>query len=188
MTDTNEKQAPAQTTGPIVARAATYYRMTRYIMVIVLFGYGIWSIRDGFVRYPNENAEARAAGKDILPHPGLDVPFNQIFGIVLPPLSIVLLIYCLRKSRGEIRLEGQTLHAPGHPPVPLDSITAIDERLWDRKGIAYVNYEVENRQGQILLDDFIYQRDPIDAIHKQVKEYIAPGDEESDEDEDDEAR
>jgi hypothetical protein len=174
MTDTNEKETISATDGPVIARAATYYRMTRYIMVAVLFGYGMLSIRDGFFKYPRENAEARAAGKDILPHAGLDVPFNQVFGVLLPPLSILMLILCLRKSRGEIRLDGQTLHAPGHPPVPLDAITAVDQRLWDRKGIAYVEYESDNRRGRITLDDFIYQRDPIDEIHKRITAYIAP--------------
>ena len=178
MTESNEsKPETLNYQGAIVARAATYYRMTRYIMVIVLFGYGLWSIRDGFIRYPRENAEAHAAGKDILPHPGLDVPFNRVFGIVLPPLSIVMLIYCLHKSRGEIRLDENTLHAPGHPPVPLDSITAVDQRLWDRKGIAYVDYEQENRAGRITLDDFIYDRDPIDAIHKRITSALAAEDE-----------
>jgi hypothetical protein len=180
MTNTNasdDSAAATPTKGEVVARGATYYRMTRYIMVAVLFGYGLWSIRDGFSRYPRENAEDRAAGKDIIRHPGLDVPFNQFFGVVLPPLSIVMLICCLRKSRGEITFDGQTLSAPGHPSVPLDAITAVDQRLWDRKGIAYVDYELPDRKGRITLDDFIYDRDPIDEIHKRVTQYIAPPDE-----------
>lgn len=177
MTDTNEKQTSTQTTGPVVARAATYYRVTRYVMVVVLFGYGIWSIRDGFFRYPRENAEAKAAGKDVLPHAALDVPFNQVIGVLLPPLSIFMLIYSLRKSRGEIRLDGQTLQAPGHPPVLLDAITAVDQRLWDRKGIAYVDYELPDRKGRITLDDFIYERTPIDEMHKRITEYVAGSDE-----------
>ena len=178
MTNTNQTEAssPAPAKGEVVARAATYYRVTRYIMVVVLFGYGIWSIRDGFFRYPRENAEAKAAGKDVLPHAALDVPFNQVIGVLLPPLSIFMLIYSLRRSRGEIRFDGQTLNAPGHPPVPLDAITAVDQRLWDRKGIAYVDYELPDRKGRITLDDFIYERGPIDEMHKRITEYIAgPG-------------
>jgi hypothetical protein len=160
--------------GEIVARAAKYYRWTRYLMILVLFGYGLWSIRDGFIRYPRENAEARAAGKENLPHPGLDVPFNQLFGVVLPPLALAYLAFMLHKSRGEIRLSGETLQAPGHPPVPFDAITALDQRLWERKGIARVRYEVNGREGQITLDDFVYERDPIEAIYQRVREYVAP--------------
>jgi hypothetical protein len=176
MTNTNETdtQAPATSTGPVVAKAATYYRMTRYIMVAVLFVYGLWSIRDGFIVYPRENEEARKAGKDVMPHAALDIPFNRFFGVILPPLSIVMLVMCLRKSRGTIELSGDTLTAPGHPPVPLDAITAVDQRLWDRKGIAYVDYELSDQQkGRITLDDFIYEREPIDEIHKRVTNYIA---------------
>jgi hypothetical protein len=177
MTETNAPETSTAPQGQVVARAARYYRMTRYFMVIVLLAYGVWSIRDGFYRYPRENAEAKKVGKDVLPHPGLDVPFNQVFGILLPPLSLVMLIYCLRKSRGEIRFDGKVLSAPGHPPVPLENISAMDQRLWDRKGIAYVEYDLGNgKQGRIMLDDFIYERDPIDKIHDAILSYIG-GDE-----------
>jgi hypothetical protein len=176
MTNTNEPQADVSTPKSVVAaRAATYYRMTRYFMVLMLFGYGVYSIIDGFYRYPRDNAAAHAEGKDVLPHPGLDVPFNQTFGILLPPLSIVMLIYCLHKSRGEIRFDGNMLTAPGHPPVSLENITALDQRLWDRKGIAYIDYDLGNDQkGRITLDDFIYDRDPIDEIHKRISNYLSP--------------
>ena len=157
-----------------MAHAGTYYRITRYVMVVLLFGYGIMSIYDGFIRYPRENAEDTAKGLENVRHPGLDVPFNKSFGVGLPPLSIVMLIYVLRKSRGEFRFDGKTLFAPGHPPVPLENIVAVDQRLWDRKGIAYVDYDLGSDKGRITLDDFIYERPPIDAMHKAITEFIAP--------------
>ena len=187
MSDTNDTPEPVSyqsTKAPardaVVARAATYYRMTRYIMVAVLFGYGIWSIRDGFSAWPKQVAEARAAGKDILPHSQMDIRFNQVLGVLLPPLSILMLVMSLRKSRGEIAINGETLTAPGHPPIPFDAITAVDQRLWDRKGIAYVDYDLGAQKGRITLDDFIYDRDPIDEIHDRLVKQIAPEVEESD--------
>jgi len=177
MTDSNDTAAVStEPAGEVVARAARYYRMTRYFMVLMLFGYGIYSIYDGFYRYPRENEEAKKLGKDVLPHPGLDVPFNQFFGVLLPPLSIFMLFWCLRKSRGEIRFDGKNLTAPGHPPVPLENIVSMDQRLWDRKGIAYVDYDLGAQKGRIMLDDFIYEREPIDAIHDAIVKYIAPED------------
>ena len=155
--------------------------MTRYIMVAVLFGYGLWSIRDGFSRYPQENADAQAAGKDILPHPGLDIPFNQIFGDS-PSAAVDFDARLLSAKIARRDLAGcSILHAPVIPPVPLDAITAVDQRLWDRKGIAYVDYELPDRKGRILLDDFIYEREPIDEIHKQITDYISDGDAPSEE-------
>src|SRR4051812_45547230 len=179
MTNTNEADYTSQISSsqPLVARAATYYRMTRYIMVAVLLGYGLWSIRDGFFAWPKQVAEARAAGKDILPHSQMDIRFNQVLGVLLPPLSILMLVMSLRKSRGEIALTADTLTAPGHPAVPLDAITAVDQRLWDRKGIAYVDYELPDRKGRITLDDFIYEREPIDEMHRRITNYLAPPEE-----------
>lgn len=174
-TDTPESDLPpASPSGDIVARAGTYYRVTRYIMVVVLFVYGLMSIYDGFYRYPKENKEDTNKGLENVRHPGLDVPFNRTFGVALPPLSIVLLIYVLRRSRGEIRFDGKAIYAPGHPPVPLENIVSVDQRLWDRKGIAYVDYDLGSEKGRITLDDFIYQRPPIDAMHKAITEFISP--------------
>jgi hypothetical protein len=182
---------PSTPTGEFVARAGQYYRRTRYLMVVMLLGYGIYSLYDGFIHYPRDNqafidkekAAAAAKGqnpdkvnKDTvpLPHPGLDVPFNQVFGIILPPLSLIVLVHVLRKSRGEIRFDGKTLSAPGHPPVPVENISAIDQRLWERKGIAYIDYDLGERKGRIMLDDFIYEREPIDGMYKAIVDQVAP--------------
>jgi hypothetical protein len=175
MTTTGTSEvSTSRSQGAIVARAATYYRMTRYLMVVVLLGYGLWSLYDGFYKWPMQNHDAQAKGIEVLPHPGLDVPFNRVFGIVLPPLSIVMLIYILRRSRGEIRLDEQTLTAPGHPPITLDQVTAIDQRQWERKGIAYVEYDVGAKKGRVMLDDFIYERQPIDEMYEKIVAYVAP--------------
>ncbi len=154
--------------GPIVAKAYRNYRLTRYALVVFLFGYGLYSIRDGFFVYPRENADARAKGYEIPPHPGLDVPFNKTFGVLLPPLSIALLAWALYNSRGEFRFDGETLSAPGHPPVPITAVTSIDRTLWERKSIAYINYKLPaGTAGRIKIDHSTY--DPIDKLFKQVE-------------------
>src|SRR5437016_5272985 len=158
----------------IVAGAGRYFRNTRYIIAAGVFLMGLWFIRDGFYKWPRENEQAKAAGKDVLPHPGYDVPSNKFLGIVLPPLAVVLLARWLYMSRGEYRLSGQTLHLPGHPPVPFEMITAIDKRQWDRKGIAYVDYEVNGTHGRLKLDDFVYEREPMDRIYDEIVKFVAP--------------
>ena len=165
------------TGGVITAKAANDYRWKRYILVAVLLGYGILSIRDGFYRYPKENAEAQALGRDILPHPGLDVQLNQVLGVLLPPFSMVLLGWSLYSSRGKYEYDGTTLTAPNHPPVPVTAIRKIDRTKWDRKGIAYLEYQVPGtaKGGRIRLDDFIYQREPIDQMFEHIEANVAPG-------------
>ena len=175
MTSTNalptEEENPS---GEIVAPAGRYFRNTRYIIAAGVFLMGLWFIRDGYYKWPRENAEARAAGKDVLPHPGYDVPSNRFLGVVLPPLAVILLARWLYMSRGEYRLSGQTLHVPGHPPVPFEMISAIDKRQWDRKGIAYIDYEVNRAHGRLKLDDFVYERQPTDRIYDEIVKFVAP--------------
>jgi len=168
--DTPEPSAaPA---APIVARASGEYRFKRFALVVLLFGYGLWSGYDGFVKMPADNAKAAHdhPGTTKLPHPAYDIPFNRAFGIALPPLSLLLLGWSMYHCRGEYRLDADdTLRLPGHPPVPLSSVTAIDRGKWDRKGIAYLDYQLpDGTAGRATLDDFIYQREPTDRIFDRV--------------------
>jgi len=165
--------------GVIIARGSRDYRWRRYALVIFIFGWGIWSIHDGFYRYPQENQAFHDKYPfDVkIPHPGLDVQFNQWFGRILPPLSIVFLGWVLYNSRSSYQFDGQTLSVPGHPSVPVQSIVKIDRSRWDRKGIAYLHYQVAgtSKLGAIRLDDFIYDRVPTDEIFKHIEAILEPG-------------
>ena len=58
---------------------------------------------------------------------------------------------------------------PGHPPIDLDDIVGSTSELWDRKGIAYLDYEPPSgEQGEIKLDDFVYDRPPTDQIYERI--------------------
>ena len=158
--------------GAIVARASTEYRIKRYALVLLLFGYGLWSSYDGFYKMPRENAADLAAhpGSTKLRHPAYDIPLNEAFGVTLPPLAVVLLGWSLYASRGEYRLDpDDVLRLPGHPPIPLASIQAVDRGKWDRKGIAYLDYPgPDTAVARAKLDDFIYRREPTDRIFDRV--------------------
>lgn len=163
----------------IIARGSGSYRAKWMIMGLVLIGYGLWSIRDGFYRYPAENKAAQEQGLDRLPHPGLDVPFNQAFGIILPPLGVAAALWALYNSRGRYRLTpDSTLHVPGHPPVPLDAIRTIDKSKWDRKGIAQLEYELPGaaKPARLTLDDYLYERKPTDTILDRIEAELLPPD------------
>lgn len=182
---------------PIVARAGRYYRNTRYIMTAVLIAMGAWFGYDGFVAWPQGNArraELEAKRLEALRNndqalaqklfveqsrykhrSDADILLQKILCFSLPPLGIILLIRALYNSRGEYVLAGQVLRVPGHPPVPFENITSVDRRLWDRKGIAYVNYDLgDGRRGRLRLDDFVYERAPTDEIFKRIEQYRNP--------------
>ena len=192
-------QHPASTehSGDIVARAGQYYRNTRYIMCALLVGAGLWFAYDGWIGWPEHNRkvtevkrrinEAESAGdqnaaaaartelgKMSEEKSSSDILLQKVLALTLPPVGIGLLAWALYQSRGAYRLSGRTLHVPGHPPVTVDQITRLDKRLWDRKGIAYVDYEAGQTKGTIKLDDFVYERKPTDQIYERIEREIVP--------------
>ena len=179
-------------TGPYIARAASYYRNVRFLIVAAMIGMGAWFLYDGFVAWPAEQkryyalqdqideaerrgdlSEATRLRKEqegVEPHDGFDIPTQKIFGFSLPPLALLLLARWLYISRGEVRLTNDdVLHAPGHPPLSPADIEEIDDASWDRKGISTIYYDDRaGNVGRVKLDDFIYDRKPIDAIHDRL--------------------
>jgi hypothetical protein len=174
MTDT--APAVSQTTGDIIARASTMYRAKWCVMGFALLAYGWWSLYDGYVKYPRLNAEAAGRGLTVLPHGGYDIPLNRLFGFALQPLGAIILAWAFYSSRGQYRLVGDTLHAPGHPPVGFGDIRAIDQSKWDRKGIAIIEYDVNGKTGALKLDDYLYEREPTDQIYDRILAAVAPED------------
>ena len=189
-----EASTPADVPGEIVARAGRYYRWTRYLISIgLLIGYGSLFIRDGFFTWPRELERAKqleeiGSHAEVKPHSETDVMINRALGLTMPPLGMALLVWTLYNSRGQYRLSGHTLYVPGHPPVPLDAIIKIDKTLWDKKGIALIEYALPAPEGaadstprsrELELDDFVYDRDPTDDILERIEQIIAPPEDEA---------
>ncbi|HEX2988098.1 MAG TPA: hypothetical protein VHS06_08010 [Chloroflexota bacterium] len=166
-------------------------------MFTIILAMGLWFLYDGFVAYPAANQkydelskELNAMEKDpraeeakklsvtiqlksMSHHDDFSILLQKILGFTLPPIGIGLLVYWIRKSRGEIRLENGVLTLPGSPAVPLAAIDELDKELWERKGIATVYYTLDNGvTGKFLLDDFIYQAHPVRAIVKAIEDEI----------------
>jgi hypothetical protein len=193
----SESAAPATAadrTAPIVARASTEYRVKRGIIVLMLVGMGAWFGYDGWVAWPKENRRieqlkkdvesARKAGDEekrakleaeigtLKQHSDMDLLMQKVLASTLPPLGLFVLGWSLYHSRGAYRLQDNILTVPGHPPIPLDTIRSIDRTDWDRKGIAFINYELPaGTTGSARLDDFIYERKPTDDIFKYIEDF-----------------
>jgi hypothetical protein len=172
---TTDQKIPDYSRGPIVARCDPWYRIKQSVVVIICLGAGLWCLYDGFYRFPKENAQWNPAHGVKPPHGPYDAPLNKALGLVLPPLGIFFLVRMLRSTRGEYRLDGDTLHVPGHPPIPLSSIRLIDKAIWERKGIARIEYELgeSGQRNSFKLDDIAYLREPTDQILDRIEAYAA---------------
>lgn len=163
----------------IVAYAGGYYRKARYVMSGLCLVMGFWFLYDGFVRYPEQNRkyDILVAGgnvPDYQKHTAMDITLQRLLGVALPLTGAGLLAWWLYRSRGAFILSGRTLHVPGHPVIDLDQIRKIDKRLWERKGIASVEYEA-TRGGEIrsfILDDFVYDANPMREILKVLEDHM----------------
>lgn len=181
----------------IVATPARYYRNARFIVVLMMLGFGAYCLYDGFVKYPRqnetqkENALSKAKAsldremtqserddiiKDCEKNPKnspMSILLNRIMGFLLPPGAVTLLAWTLYRSRGVIRLKADTLGVPGHPPIPLDAIRKIDQTLWERKGIAYIEYELpDGVKGKACLDDFIHNDLAVKEIMTRIENFV----------------
>jgi hypothetical protein len=173
-----EPAAADPASGDVVARADFQYRWRSWAFAILMLIVGGWSLNDGFVVYPRDNAawERMAGSVDRPPKPPHDqagVIFNQFAGVLCTVVSIPFLIWRERRSRGEYRLSGNRLSVPGHEPVTLDQIRGLDLLRWDRKGIALLEYQLPTgKKGTLKLCDMIYQREPTDTIVERIEAHL----------------
>ncbi|MGD0462707.1 MAG: hypothetical protein ABSB74_09470 [Tepidisphaeraceae bacterium] len=184
MVDSTEAVPSELTPAVVVAKAGRYYRVARYLMTLLLMGYGAWSIYDGFVSWPHWT-ETHPLEK---PKTDTDIMLNKVLGVLLPPMGLTILAWAIYNSRGEYRLENGILRVPGHPPVPLEKIHSINREAWDRKGIVYVDYDLsdssapgnfgggsKSARGTFKIDDFVYERGPADQIFKAIEGSLLKG-------------
>ncbi len=198
-TDTTSTPAsPAPTGGDIVARPGTYYRRARYVMSLLMVLGGAYFLYDGYMGYPQHNQELATLKREIGDADGAgdkdkaaalnvklskmhkeysedDIRLQRKLGYALPPIGLALLCWTLYRSRGVYRLTGKILGVPGHPPITISEVTEIDNTLWQRKGIANIKYTTaDGKSGAFKLDDFVYERKPIDAIYDRILAHHQP--------------
>jgi hypothetical protein len=172
--------AAVQPSGEIVARVDFQYRWRTWAIFLALFCYGLWSLHDGFIAWPRDNAAWEQARLDPRlnappkpPHETSGVLFNQIFGVLLTLGCIPIFAWRAYRSRGEYRFSGKTLRVPGHPEITFDQIQGLDLVQWERKGLAAVEYtSSDGTKKSLTLCDMIYEREATDRIVKEIEAHL----------------
>jgi len=192
----NAAGAGAPDIGEIIAQPDAGYRWKHLIVSVAMIGFGLWFAYDGWKKWPEENARitqvqkekdaANAAGDstkvealakelgDLNFHTDMDLAIQKVLAIVLPAFGLFWGGWTIKDTRGVYRMSGNTLYIPGHPPVTVDDIRRIDKRKWDKKGIAFLHYEVGQppTAGVLKLDDFSYERKPTDEILERIEKNV----------------
>ena len=83
--------------------------------------------------------------------------------------GLLVLINVLRSLGRWIEMDDKCLRSSRGEEVPLDAITQIDKKRWDKKGIAKVHYQANGSEKKFTLDDFIYERPTTDEILRQLE-------------------
>jgi hypothetical protein len=163
---------------PIIARADFQYRWRVYIFFVLVFGYGLLSIRDGFFRWPADNDRLHHMEEN---HQKLTEPYhneagiliNKALGIVFPLISLPAFIWLMYRSRGSYRLLDRTLSVPGHDAILLERIRSMDKSLWDRKGLAVLEFDgADGKPHNFTLRDMVYDRRATDKIVERIELFL----------------
>ncbi len=195
-TDPTVAHPDAAAADEIIAPPDARYRWKHLIVAIVLIAAGGWFAYDGWIKWPNDNRKieqvqkdkeaASAAGdtakvellakqlQDLSYHGPWDLLLQKFLAFTLPAFGIFWGAWTIKDTRGVYRMSGNTLEVPGHPPVTVDDIRRIDKRKWDKKGIAYLHYEIGQppTSGVLKLDDFAYERKPVDEILERIEKNV----------------
>ena len=180
----------------IIAEPDPGYRWKHLIVSVAMIAFGLWFAYDGWIKWPRENqriaqvqkdkdaassagnsAEVEKLAKELQSlnhHTDMDLAIQKALAIALPAFGIFWGAWTIKDTRGAYRMSGNTLHVPGHPPVTVDDIRRIDKRKWDKKGIAYLHYEVGQppTAGVLKLDDFAYERKPTDEMLERIEKNV----------------
>ena len=180
----------------IVAGPDPGYRWKHLIMAVLMIAGGLWFAYDGWIKWPAENRRAAEVQREkeiaeeerkadriealaaelskLKKHTEMDLLIQKMLAFALPAFGLFWAVWTLRETRGQLRMAGDTLEFPGHPPITYENIRRIDKRKWDRKGIAFLHYEHGDppKPGIIKVDDFAYERKPTDEILDRIEKNV----------------
>ena len=109
-------------------------------------------------------------------HSEWDIRTQFIMAAICLPIGLYLLYRLVRMAPRRLAADEDTLYCIEGPEIPFESITSIDKKKWDRKGIAWVHYEQDGKNGKALIDDWIFKGAA--AVLERIESVIDPPGEE----------
>ena len=179
---------------PAESRVLRTWIQQKGLIPVFLIGFSLWFLWDGLIGYPRSNErwdmhetlkgksgewEKYCASKGWtteVPHERLGkskVNAQYVCAGVAGAIGIFSLIYWLRAKKAFIRSEADAMITPSGRRVAYASITVIDLRQWNSKGLATVLYSQDGSKGRFVLDDAKYEPAALDVIVADLREHTA---------------
>lgn len=179
---------------PAEARVVRTWIQQKGLIPVFLFGFALWFLWDGLVGWPrsNERFDAHQRLKDKSdewqklcaqkgwvtepPHKRYetsDIALQNILAGLLDVIGAFSLLYWRRAIKMTIRSEADAVFTPSGRRVPYASITLLDRRKWESKGLATVHYTLDGTKGRFVLDDAKYDPAALDIIIEDIQQNTA---------------
>lgn len=176
------------------------YRLQLGGMAVFIMFWSVWFLYDGFWGYPLQRQIARefavykeqgrsdawkayadsqgwpdgTEGNPGHDYSDWDIRTQKMLGFGLLPLSLLYGLAFARSFSKWIALDNDGLATSWGQRVPYAAVTSLNKTRWRKKGIAVVQYQDGAATKRLVLDNFKYARDPIDAMVAAIEERVGP--------------
>ncbi len=165
----------------------------RFLLIgLAVIGFGLWSLYDGAIAYPQQRERALAYQKlkeedrggtwhdeaqrrgwptELPGQPKTKVDFIQQYIMAgVASTAGLLLLWVVYRARGRwIEATDVGLETSWGERFDFDQVIAIDKKRWREKGIATIKYQRGKRRKRMVLDNFKYDRDTTNSILHAVE-------------------
>ena len=180
---------------PAEARVTKIWKQQKLFIALFLIAFGLWFFADGIYFWPRSNrhwklykqfedenrlsewpAEAKTLGLKAEPphkyHEPQDILAQYVFASICGLGGAVAVFYWMTQKDRVVKTDAEAVYSPAGTRVPFEAITGLGVKKWESKGFATVRYEIAGQQGQFLLDDYKFERDPTHAIFEEIKQQL----------------
>jgi hypothetical protein len=101
--------------------------------------------------------------------------FNYVMLALSLPFGVLYLIGYFRAAGRWIHMDDAGFTTHTGRAAPFDKITKLNKERWRNKGIAVVHYAAgDGRDGTLVLDDWKFEREPIERMMLAVQARLSP--------------
>ncbi|WP_432799435.1 hypothetical protein [Poriferisphaera sp. WC338] len=174
------------------------YRARLGVIGLVLIGFGIYCLYDGFIAYPEKQrmqiafAELKKDSPDDwaekwrvmsaengwseaqpeAPMSDLSIYTQFIMAGITLPFGLYFGGLFLLSGGRFVEADEKGIRSNKVSDVSWDDVKSVDSSRWQSKGIAVVHYERASGAGVVTLDDWKFEREPTQEIYSMVANHL----------------